>query len=101
MLRINRDLRELYSNEKEYLKSVMRHMVSDNDGITYEAISLLSIFVIMEDRHSSILAILKKNAGKLVGVVQDFVPKNRSEEECDEFNGFKNVLVKHLQPYNN
>ena len=46
----NRDLRESYSNNKKYLMQVMQNLNNDNASIAYEAIVLLSVFLLMQNR---------------------------------------------------
>jgi hypothetical protein len=68
----NRDLREEFSNTTKYLITCIKFLDHDNDSIAYEAVLLLSVFVLMENRSEPIQNILRKNLDDLIDTVTDF-----------------------------
>lgn len=101
LLCANRPLREVFSNSKKYLMQTMENMIGDNEGITFEAITLLSVFVLMEDRSEAIRSVLRKNCKNLCAVVDQFEPQGRSAEECADFEGLKGVVREALRKLEN
>lgn len=62
----NQHLREVFSNSKKYLMQCMENLNDDSESITYEAVILLSVFIIMENRCESICCTIKKNVDNLI-----------------------------------
>jgi hypothetical protein len=52
-------MRNIFSNNKEYLKQTMQNLLTENIHITYEALLLLSVFILMPKRDIGIKKLLK------------------------------------------
>lgn len=65
-------LREYYSNQRAYLAQTMNNLNSDNETCKYEALLLLSIFVLMPNRDKAINNLLAKNGAALGELIRNF-----------------------------
>jgi hypothetical protein len=61
----------------------MENINSDNESITYEAILLLSIFILMKKRDSQINNILVKNGTRLIEFIENFKRKEHKPKVVD------------------
>lgn len=50
----------------------MNNLGTENESITYEAILLLSLFIILPNRDINVTRILAKNGGRLIEFVENF-----------------------------
>ena len=71
-------MREVFSNKKEYLIQTMNNLQTDNIHITYEALLLLSIFILMPKRDKAIVETLKKNGKNLINFIEEFKKKSHT-----------------------
>jgi hypothetical protein len=69
----------------------------DSEMITYEALLLLSVFLVNPVRDDEIKIILQNNATKLIEFIDKFVVKGRPEEEEDEFTALKDNIINKLR----
>lgn len=66
-------LRDAFCQEKQFLGECLVYLDSENESIAYEAIAILSVFVLVGDkRATAISAILFKNKTDLIETVSDF-----------------------------
>ena len=54
-------LRQIYVNDNDHLKMIMKEVVCDKKGIQYEAFLLLSLFILMPRSDEKVTNILKNN----------------------------------------
>ena len=67
-----KELADLWSNSKENLQQVMEMLYFEDNGLKYEVILQLSLFLLMPNRSERILSIMRNNKDILVDDLQSF-----------------------------
>ena len=74
-----RELAVFWSNKTEIMKQVMDLMLYEDNGLQYEAILQLSLFILLPNRSEAILNLLVKNAQAIVDIIRPFEPHSHDE----------------------
>ena len=70
-------------------------MDTDDEGCTYEAILLLSVFILMPNRQKDVMTILRNNSDDLIDFITNFVQPNKEQDK--DFDKLKLALKNKLQ----
>jgi len=71
----HRELLEVFSNDQNTLLNTFNLLNVDNDGVQFEAVLHLSVFVLMPDRSSEIVQVIKDNKENIAKCLEEYIPQ--------------------------
>ena len=93
------ELMRAFGENEKYLVQAMQNMTDDANSITYEALLLLSFFVMRPVKNDQVRSVLHKNAKQMIQFIQTFKVRGRPAEEMEEFRDFKDQMLMALRQH--
>ena len=93
------ELMRAFGENEKYLVQTMQNLTDDANSITYEALLLLSFFVMRPVKNDQVKTVLHKNAKQMIEFIQRFKLKSRPAEEIEEFRDFRDQMLMALRQH--
>lgn len=91
----HRSLLECFSNDEATLLNTFNLLNADNDGIQFEAVLHLSVFVLMPSRSETIVKRIRKNKALIKDFLGDYYPQKNQ----DDFLRLREAMIKRLESF--
>lgn len=97
ILEQHEDLQAAFVENPQYLCQCMQNFSAFSESITYEALLLMSFFLIRKPQNENVRLLLKDNAPKLITFVEEFTITEVKELEMDNFDVLKVKMLERLK----